>query len=132
MTTLLLLLLSIVPAEDVARETVDFVEVNWFYDEQGRLVFQQAIFLDWNPDYCCEDVRASRLIKSPGQVPRFDRVHGCYVATWQDGELLRSVRAKAMRETWTQEGVAGDPELNAREVLPKEHRRELRAVKVKH
>ena len=34
--------LGISPREDVARESVDLIEVNHFYDEQGRLVFDQS------------------------------------------------------------------------------------------
>jgi len=34
-------------SDDVAREQVDLVELNHFYDEQGRLVFDQLIFYDW-------------------------------------------------------------------------------------
>jgi len=45
---------------------------------------------------------------------------------WQDGEQIRHLRSKSIRETWTQY----DPELIEREYLPKERRKELRTVKV--
>ncbi len=114
------------PAEDVAREQVDLMEVNHFYDEQGRLVFDQVIFYDWAPEHSRYMVRAWRLVKKPAQLPERDWVGGGYQAVWQDGEVLRRVRAESMRESWTQY----DPELIEREYLPKEHRRELRSVKV--
>ena len=34
------------PVENVAQDHVDLVEVNHFYDEQGKLVFDQVIFYD--------------------------------------------------------------------------------------
>jgi len=45
---------------------------------------------------------------------------------WHDGEQLRNVHSRSIRETWTQY----DPELVEREYLPKERRKELRALKV--
>jgi hypothetical protein len=45
---------------------------------------------------------------------------------WQDGEQIRHIYSKSIRETWTQY----DPELVEREYLPKERRKELRTVKL--
>ncbi|MEX2173830.1 MAG: hypothetical protein WD872_05670 [Pirellulaceae bacterium] len=118
--------LGLNPAEDVAREQVDLIEVNHFYDEQGRLVFDQVIFYDWAPEQSRHMVRAWRLVKNPAQLPERDWREGGYQAVWQDGEVLRQVHARSMRETWTQY----DPELVEREYLPKERRKELRAIKI--
>jgi hypothetical protein len=118
--------LGIAPREDVARETVDLMEVNHFYDEHGRLVFDQVIFYDWSQDDARFMVRAWRLVKNPAQLPQRDWRDGGYASVWQDGELMRHVRAKSIRETWTQY----DPELVERDFLPKERRKELMAVKV--
>jgi hypothetical protein len=118
--------LGISPQEDVARERVDLVEVNHFYDEQGRLVFDQTIFYDWSASHSRYMVRAWRLVKNPAQLPQRDWQDGGYVAVWHDGEVLRHVSAESMRETWTQY----DPELVEREYLPKEQRQELRMVKI--
>jgi hypothetical protein len=117
---------GISPEEDIARERVDLVEVNHFYDEQGRLVFDQTIFYDWSSNHGRYMVRAWRLVKNPAQLPQRDWQEGGYSAMWHDGEVLRRVHADSMRETWTQY----DPELVEREYLPKEQRRELRSVKV--
>jgi len=118
------------PREDVARETVDLVEVNHFYDEQGRLVFDQVIFYDWSASDSRYMVRAWRLVKNPAQLPQRDWKSGGYVAVWQDscqgGDVLRHVHAAAFRETWTQY----DPELIERDYLPKERRKELRTVRL--
>lgn len=128
LTTLsaLVVSLGIAPREDVARETVDLIEINHFYDEHGRLVFDQVIFYDWSKDDARYMVRAWRLVKNPAQLPQRDWKDGGYAAVWQDGELLRHVRAKSIRESWTQY----DPELVERDFLPKERRKELMAVKV--
>lgn len=122
----MVVLLGLNPTEDVSREKVDLMEVNHFYDEQGRLVFDQVIFYDWSPDHSRYMVRAWRLVKNPSQLPERDWRDGGYLAVWQDGEVLRRVRAQSMRESWTQY----DPELAEREYLPKEKRKELRSVKV--
>jgi hypothetical protein len=133
----------------VISESVDLVEVNHFYDEHGRLVFDQTIFYDWQrykiegtPGALERDeaqtasggpsqefgyrfqVRAWRLIKNPQtQLPYRNWRQGGYTCgPWQDGETLRIVHARGFRETWTQY----DPELVEREWLPKEKRKELR------
>lgn len=121
-TAVALVLLGNSPIEDVARDKVDLIEHNHFYDEQGRLVFDQIIFYDWSPADSRYMVRAWRLVKNPAQVPERDWRGDGYLAIWQDGEILRSVRAASMRETWTQY----DPELYEREFLAKERRKELR------
>ena len=112
-----------IPRQDVVTDTVEVLERNHFYDCEGRLVFQQLIAWTWNDDLARYDVVMWRMINSPSRIPR--KVGSGYEVTFFDGELLRTVRAPSLRETWTQRGVAGDPELNERDVLPKEMRREL-------
>jgi len=118
------LALGIAPREDVARESVDLIELNHFYDEHGRLVFDQVIFYDWYATESRYNVRAWRLVKNPSQLPQRDWAGGGYSAMWQDGEQIRHIRSNSIRETWTQY----DPELVEREYLPKEKRKELRTV----
>lgn len=86
------------PNELVARDSVDLAEVNHFYDENGRLVFDQLIAWDW--DGSRFQVRDWRLIKSESQIPQPDPAGG-YSAMWLDGEVMRRVHAKAFRETWS-------------------------------
>jgi hypothetical protein len=66
------------------------------------------------------------LVKNPSQLPQRDWSGGGYSAMWQDGEQIRHIRSKSIRETWTQY----DPELVEREYLPKEKRKELKTVSV--
>ncbi len=113
------------PREDVASEQVDLVEVNHFYDDQGRHVFDQVIFYDWAEGHSRHMVRAWRLVKNPAQLPQRNWKNGTYIALWHDNEVLRKVQAKSMRESWTQY----DPELVEREYLPKEKRKELQLAK---
>lgn len=121
------LLLAVPVVNDVARESVDLIELNHFYDEQGRLVFDQVIFYDWSSECARYNVRAWRLVKTTAQLPQRDWGSGGYVAMWQDGEQFRRLQSKHFCETWTQY----DPELHEREHLPKERRHELHFVKPK-
>jgi hypothetical protein len=131
MTLLALALLSILPRDDVARESVDLIEVNHFYSENAELVFDQIIFYEWSKGDARYMVRSWRLIKTPLQIPYRDHANGGYTAVWVDGgDVLRVIRSRDFRETWSQAGVGGDPELNEREFLPKDQRRELRPSRV--
>ena len=109
----LVVVLSIIQVDDVARESLDLVEVNHFFDEQGREVFTQVIFWDWSESDCRYMVRAWRLVKNPNILPVRDWDRGGYRSLWQDGEQLRDIHALSFRETWTQY----DPELVEREFL---------------
>jgi hypothetical protein len=122
MLTLALLIVAILPRDDAARETCDLIELNHFYDENGRLVFDQVIFYEWGvPVKDRYNVRSWRLVKHPAQLPQRDWSTNYYSALWQDGEQLRHIYSRSYRETWTQYDV----ELAEREELPKEHRKEL-------
>lgn len=121
-----LLALGIAPREDLARDRVDLIELNHFYNEHGQLVFDQLIFYDWCPAAGRFQVRAWRMVKSPSQLPQRDWGRGGWSALWQDGDQTRLICAAAFRETWTQY----DPELVEREYLPKERRKELRTARV--
>lgn len=116
------MLLSAIPHEAAVRDYVDLIEINHFYDEQGRLVFTQAIFYHWDLcDASKKTVIAWRIVNDRRQLPRYDHIAGVYRCIWQDGEVIRNIETLAVVETWTQYDV----ELLAREDLPKEHRREL-------
>lgn len=114
-------LFSFHPIEPIAAERVDLVEVNHFYDENGKHVLDQLIFYDWSDEKSEYEIRAWRLLKKPSQRPLKDFQRNEYSVTWQDGDTLRRIQAEAMSETWTQY----DPELVARASLPKDQRREL-------
>lgn len=108
-------------AGPITVDTVSLLETNHFYDETGKLLFDQIIFWDWHPTESRYHVRAWRLVKSPQQLPIFDADRQCWKTTWVDGNCLREVRAEQFRESWTMH----DPELLARADRPRDERREL-------
>ena len=120
-TVLLLAVLGAGTPETVARDEVDLVELNHFYDDNGKHIFDQLIFYDWSGEESRFQVRAWRLIKSPSQMPQRNWKSGEYESVWHDGDVLRKIYAASFRETWTQY----DPELVERSSLPREQRREL-------
>ena len=120
-TLIITAVISLHPAQDVAVDEVDLIELNHFYDDRGRLVLDQVIFYDWSPADRRFNVRAWRLLKKPGQFPQRDWRTGKYVAIWHDQGVLRKVQATNYRESWTQR----DPELEERAFLPKNERRGL-------
>lgn len=124
MNKLLLLLTACLPINSsIVEDRVDVIEVNHFYDEEGRLVFDQIIFWEWCPVTKRHQVVAWRLLKKYSAWP--ERRGREWQSMWIDGELLRRVIAPSIRETWTQY----DPELEERKLLRKEHRRELTQCK---
>lgn len=120
-TLLLLAALAVIPRAPVAADKVDLLEINHYYDDNGREVFTQAILYDWCDAECRHQVRAWRLLKDTAARPLPDRNRGGYFVIWADGDTLRRVAAEYTRETWTQH----DPELNERSILPRENRKEL-------
>ncbi len=106
---------------DTLSDSVDLIEINHCYDENGQLVFEQLLFYEWCSSKGHYDVRDWRLLKSRVQVPLRNRDSGAYVAVWRDGPVMRKVHAKTIRETWTQY----DPEILEQEFLPKDKRRAL-------
>lgn len=116
--TIALLTIAIMPSTGPVCDNVDIIEVNHFYDQNGRLVFDQVIFWQWHEYEGRYHVRAWRLLKRPSQLPVRDWKQGGYVATWYDGDVLRQVRSVWVRETFSQY----DPELAEREFLPKDRR----------
>ena len=115
------------PHSEPIRERCDVIEVNSFYDGEGRLVFDQLIFWDWYGEESRYHVRAWRLVKMPGQIPERDHARDCWRSVFHDGALLRVVEAESVGRSWTQH----DPEAMEREVLPANHRRGLIEPKAK-
>ncbi|TWT34704.1 hypothetical protein [Blastopirellula retiformator] len=119
----LLLILAAIPVQAATIDRVDLIEVNHFFDEQGRHVIDQIIFWDWDRDRF--QIRAWRLINSDAQLPTRDWRRDQYVCYWRDLMQLRKVYAPRKRETWT----TYDPEVLEREMRSIEERRELTKLK---
>lgn len=103
----------------LVEDECDLIHVNHFHDESGRLIFTQVIFCDLAADGIY-DVLAWRMVRGVSQIPTPTR-DGRWETVWHDGETLRRVRSAIVQESHT----LHDPELEARERLPSEHRREL-------
>lgn len=114
---LVIAVLAIVPQSPVARDGVERLELNNFYDLDGRLVFTQVIGWEAN-----ETVRFWRMAKTADMTPRPDAIHGGCVLRWIDSDVTREVRARSFAESWTQVDV----ETANRTVLPAELRRKLK------
>lgn len=107
-----ILLLATIPHEITVRESVDLIERNHFYNDEGREVFTQWIFWDWERDrHQVEGWRNNQ--------PDFRFTERPPLLTWSQGTERRQVRSTYWRETWTQH----DPELFDREIVPKDRRK---------
>lgn len=117
--TLLLALAHDARCELVLADQCDVIELNHFYDDNGRHVFDQVIFYNW--DGRRHEVLDWRLVKEPSYLPQRLPGGACR-CLFVDAQAIRQVTGSSGRETWTQ----FDPELAEREFLPKERRRLLR------
>ena len=115
MTMFALLLLSILPRESVARDGVDVLERQEFFDGEGRLVFVQ--WIGWQG----YRVRFWRLDKGDKCLTR-DFANRAYELEWCEDGKHRQVWAKWFEESWEQY----DKELEDRQYLPAEKRQPLR------
>jgi hypothetical protein len=111
------LLLAFSPSGEPDAVRVDLVEVNHYYDEDGRKLLDQAIFFDWCEATNRYQVREWRLLRTTEEFPRL-APNGTY-ATRVGRDSI--VVAKRYRETWSQY----DPELIERKYLAREDRKPL-------
>lgn len=107
------ILLAILPQPVVIVDTVDRLELNHFYDDNGGLVLKQ--YIGWERDGRC------RFWTMDKQLPLRKDVTGMWILLFDDGFILREIRSPSYSESHTQY----DPELLDRELLPKEARRPL-------
>ena len=97
---------------------VDVIEVNRVHDDNGREVFTQVIYYDWDWRWGRYQVRDWRMVKAP---------HSWPIGTeqlWLDGHTLRRITARQRCDTWT----GHDPELIEREMCPQDYRKRLLKV----
>ncbi len=112
------------------RERVDLIELNHYYDDLGRLQFDQVIFYEWSPDFRRFHVIAWSLVegdlrKMPSKVPG----NAEYSVKWfdRDSKVQREVRSKLYRETWSQT----DPERINKLLIDEKDRLSLAKVTVR-
>lgn len=105
-----------IPRSQPVRDTVAVAEVNHTFDGDGNLTFDQLLL--WGEHGECI---GWRLIKSPRMLPQRDWQNGGYVVLFDDGGVLREVRARTRDERWLQY----DAEVLQRELIPVCQRRGL-------
>lgn len=126
MNAILLSCVLIQPVTSGAVEQrVDVLWVEHLHSEAGDRIFSQLIFLD-EPEvipgnYLSPEVVSWRIVNRQELVPVRDHRRGGYYVLFHDGCVLRLVRARSFRESWSQT----DSELEARERLPQCQRRGL-------
>jgi hypothetical protein len=119
--------LSLVPVETIADDRLDVVHHNCHYAEDGRLLIEQVWWEEWRSENSQHAIIGWRLDKphSPrSPIPLRNAVSGQWESIWLDGDVLRRVRARSFRQSWTQ---GRDPELADRDRHPdwRATRREL-------
>ncbi|MAG01759.1 hypothetical protein CMI42_00310 [Candidatus Pacearchaeota archaeon] len=105
----------------VAKDKADILELNHYFDDNGKRVFDQIILWNWHHSEGEHHVFAWRFAKQPGQIPQRNWSKNNYTIQWLDGKTLRYVESDSQRETWTQY----DPEVHDRTFFRQSQRREL-------
>ena len=88
-------------------EFVDLIELNHFYDQRGRLVYDQVIFYERAPETGRFQVRAWCLVEDReclNRRPIRNYKTQLYQVDWFDTDqrLLRRITSRLYRESWTQ------------------------------
>jgi hypothetical protein len=85
----------------VAHEYVDMIEINHHYDCRGCHVYDQVIFWRQNPATLRFEVGSWILCDEQNKYPT-RLSDGLIHCRWRDGQQLRDVRSRVLRESWTQ------------------------------
>ncbi len=115
------MLLAILPQDLALVDRTELVEVNHFHDEDGRLVFKQLIWWEWDFEKGRYRVADWRLLKDDSMRPQRTFHPAGWLVMLQEGESLRMIHSEIARETKT----LYDPELIDRLEWPVEKRRKL-------
>jgi hypothetical protein len=108
---------------NTAEEYVDLIELNHFYDHQGRHVYDQVIFYEQPPETGRFQVRAWCLIEDRDNLSRRPVKNvetQLYQVDWFDNDqrLVRKITSRSFRESWTQI----DPERANKKILEERSR----------
>lgn len=108
---------------NTAEEYVDLIELNHFYDHQGRHVYDQVIFYEQSPETGRFQVRAWCLIEDRDNLSRRPVKNvetQRYQVDWFDNDqrLVRKITSRSFRESWTQI----DPERANKKILEERSR----------
>jgi hypothetical protein len=119
----LLISLAVVRSDfNTTHDHCDLAELNSFHDCNGRHVYDQVIFYEWNPSLNRYHVRAWVLSDGDKQ-PQRDYRTGLYVTkyTERDSNLERVITSTHYRRSWSQI----DPERDNKRLLPENERHAL-------
>ena len=105
------------PPTYMVNDHVDLVEVNHFFDSDGKFVLDQVIYYNWSPRETRFHVVDYRLFKSEMQKP-IRAIGANHFSVWHDGNVLRFIQTDGFVQTWTQH----DPEHRERVVLSNDER----------
>lgn len=88
-------------------EYVDLIELNHFFDQQGRLVYDQVVFYERAPETGRFQVRAWCLVEDREHLnrrPVKNQETELYQVDWFDTDqrFLRKITSRLFRESWTQ------------------------------
>jgi len=107
--TLCLLVWAVISPKGLqpAEEYVDLIELNHFYDQQGRLVYDQVIFYEHAPETGRFQVRAWCLVEDRETLnrrPIKNYQSQLYQVDWFDTDqrIFRKITSRLYRESWTQ------------------------------
>ena len=90
------------PPPVAVTEHVDLIEVNHYFDDGGKPVFDQLIFYNWDESARRYNVVAWRLLKNPNQLPIRNPKNGKYYSAWHDHRLCEktnSLTCKNLKES---------------------------------
>lgn len=121
MDWLLLLLVSFAGGSLQAKERVDIMEINHYYDEDTKkLQFTQVIFWEIHKPTQQKVVVKWYLLNDLHQRPRLVPGTREYVVTWIDEKdrRIRKFYTNILTETWT----TYDPERENKKILPEKDR----------
>lgn len=104
----------------VVETTVDVIEHHTLYCDDGKVIFNQLVFWDWQDEFSRFSVAAWRLWTPSKAIHWAEPRNGTLL--FMDGADLRRVRYGARRRSHTQ---GFDVEMEDRSILPVENRRGL-------
>jgi|TARA_Y100000296_G_C5050666_1_gene194658 hypothetical protein len=104
-----------IPDDTVVVDVCNVIERNNYYDDNGKKIFTQIVF--WNFDRVSTRFVVLAWRYDEGQI-RIEPRNGKTRITWLDDDTMRCVIGGKFNETWTQY----DPEVFDRQFTPEANR----------
>lgn len=116
-----LLLILTLPNETIVENTFDLIELNHYYNDEGKRVFSQYMMCDWSNEkktFVCQI-----WLMQGEDVSHELTLNGVELLLWdpKSKRRLHRIRAPAFTETWTQ----FDREVENRKILSPNERKGL-------